>query len=88
MSAAPEIYTNSSGIAGKCQITLPYIRIVQSNASVTVAWPLWADPYQLQEAGKLLPASEWTNSSLTVTTNGSGLSRGFMKTWRPKQGME
>ena len=29
------------------------------------------DPYQLQEAGKLLPASEWTNSSLTVTTNGS-----------------
>jgi len=69
-NAVPVVSTYSNGIIEVNP--KPSLAISHSSQTVTLAWPLWATNYNLQQAlGANLPTTTWTNLQVSpvITTN-------------------
>jgi hypothetical protein len=55
-------------------ILLPSLTITQSNAFVTISWPVSAAGFQLQESTNLSLPDSWSSVPQTTTTNGAQIS--------------
>jgi hypothetical protein len=73
-NALPVVSTYSNGIIEVNP--RPSLAIGYSSQTITLAWPLWATNYNLQQApGTTLPTATWTNLSVSpvVTTNAQNI---------------
>lgn len=60
----------ASYLSGMPVSLMPSLRIAHSGSTITVAWPLWANTFSLQQAsGTLTPNSVWTNVPTAIFTN-------------------